>query len=289
MPQPETWGQPTTDPSLSTSRAAAWRLGPDLVPAAQVDVFYHYGFPADLGGGTYRRRAWLVRPLPGSVVISVDGSGDPGTFGTVSGALADWVLQGRPNASIRILDNRTYAETITIEPADNRAIAIEAADGFRPHLRLQGPLTITGSHETATVTLGGLLIEGAVSVEGSLGRLRLLHSTLVPGLSIAEPDPNLPPVPPVLAAPSVSAAAIDAAGDPINTELRLELAFSIVGAVRLLEHADGLYAFDSIIDGTGSARSAASAAPTRSRRPCASSASRFAATCACGRSISRRK
>ncbi len=95
-----------------------------------------------------------------------------------------------PNAIIRIRDNRTYAEAISIEPAAGGFLGIEAADGFRPHLRLHGPLTITGNHPDASVTLGGLLVEGRVQIEGSLGRLRLLHTTLVPGVSIADPDPT---------------------------------------------------------------------------------------------------
>ncbi len=245
------WGQPTTDLVGVDVERGRLSLGPDLVPADRVEVFYHYGFPADLGGGPYRRRAWLTRRSLAELVLTVDGSGEPGTFGTVNAALAAWVAQGRPDAVIRIRDNRTYAEAVTIEPADGRFLAIEAADGVRPHLRLAGPLSITGSHDTAMVTLGGLLIEGRVAIEGSLGRLRLLHTTLVPGVAIAEPDPDLPPPPPAIVEPSVTAAAVGGGGDPANTELRLELGFSIVGPVRLPAHAGGLFALDSIVDGVG--------------------------------------
>jgi hypothetical protein len=181
----------------------------------------------------------------------VDGSGDPGRFATIGDALAEWVSRGRPDTSIRILDNRTYAEALAIEPADQRWIAIEAGDGFRPHLRLTAPLTISGSHDTASVTLGGLLVEGQVAIDGSLGRLRLLHTTLVPGVHVAEPDPDLPPAPPSPVIPSVVAVAAGPAGAPANTELRLELAFSITGALRLPAHADAIVALDSIVDGAG--------------------------------------
>lgn len=245
-----TWGQPQTDLVAVDVARGRLTLGPDLVPADRVVVYYHYGFPANLGGGSYRRRAWLIRRSLAELVLSVDGSGDPGTFATIGAALADWVLQGRPNAIVEMRDNRTYHEVIAIEPADGRFLALEAADGFRPHLRLDGPLTITGDHESATVTLGGLLIEGRIEIEGSLGRLRLLHSTVVPGGSIAEPDPDLPP-PPVAPQPSIQAAATNMAGDPINTELRVEMAFAITGAIRMPAHAEGLFALDSIIDGVG--------------------------------------
>ncbi len=247
----ENWGQPQNDLvgiDVSNGRLA---LGPDLLPASSVEVYSHYGFPADLGGGPYRRRAWLTRRSLAEEVFIVNDTGDPGTFSTIGAALAGWVAQGRPDTVIRIGDNRTYNEPISIEPADSRFISIESADGFRPHLQLDGPLTVTGNHEDATLTLGGLLIEGRVEIEGSLGRLRLLHTTLVPGVSIAEPDPDLPLPPPVVPEPAVSAAAVDGGGDPVNTELRVEMAFSIVGPLRLPDHAEGVFALDSIIDGVG--------------------------------------
>ncbi len=246
-----TWGQPPDDLVGIDVERGRLTLGPDLVPVDSIEVYYHYGFPADLGGGPYPRRAWLTRRSLAELVLEVDGSGDDGIFPTIGAALAEWVAQNRPNAIVRIRDNRSYPEAISIEPADGRFLSIEAADGFRPHVRLTGPLTITGDHSDATVTLGGLLIEGQVEIEGSLGRLRLLHSTLVPGVTIAEPDPDLPPLPPVAPEPSIRAAPTDAGGNTINTELRVELAFAITGAIHLPNHAEGLFALDSIIDGVG--------------------------------------
>jgi hypothetical protein len=246
-----TWGQPSGDLIGVDVARGRLSLGPDLLPATSVHVFFHYGFPADLGGGPYRRRAWLTQPALADQILVVDGSGEPGTFMTVGAALAAWAGLGRPNAIVRVQDNRTYAEALTVEPADDRFLAIEAADGFRPHLRLLAPLSITGEHDTATLTLSGLLVEGRVTVEGSLGRLRVLHSTLVPGVSIAEPDPDLGPPPAVPVEPSIAAAALGATGGVINTELRLELAYSIVGPMRLPGHAAGLVALDTIVDGVG--------------------------------------
>jgi hypothetical protein len=246
-----TWDQPSNDMVAIDVERGRLTLGPNLVPVDSIEVFYHYGFPADLGGGPYPRRAWLTRRALAQLVLEVDGSGDAGSFPTIGAALAEWVAQGRPNAIVRIRDNRSYEEAISIEPADGRFLSIEAADAFRPHVRLTAPLTITGHHPSATVTLGGLLIEGRVEIEGSLSRLRLLHTTLVPGVTIAEPDPALPPVPPVAPEPSIRAAGVDGGGHTINTELRVELAFAITGAMHLPNHAEGLFALDSIIDGVG--------------------------------------
>jgi hypothetical protein len=256
-----TWGQPPDDLVAIDVVRGRLTLGPDLLPADRVEVDSHYGFPADLGGGSYRRRNWLTRQVLAERVIDVDDSGAPGSFSTVGGALASWVADGRPDAIIRIGDNRSYVEAISIEAADARFLSIEAADGFRPHLRLTAPLSITGDHEDATLTLGGLLIEGRIEVEGSLGRLRLIHTTLVPGGAVDEPDPDLPPPPPVAPEPSVLAAAEDGAGNPINTELRVELAFAICGGIRMPDHSEGLFALDSIVDGVGEAAIAGVGAP----------------------------
>ena len=255
----ESWSQTADDQVGVDVARGRLVLGPDLLPAERVDVSYHYGFPAKLGGGPYRRRAWEVRrDLPDTVVIPVNTSGDAGSFDSITGALGDWAGRGRPNCIIRVEDSRTYQETLAIEPANDRFIVIEAADGDRPHLRLEAPLLITGVRETARVTLSGLLIEGRVEIAGSLGLLRLIHSTLVPGISIAEDDP------PAVIEPSIWAAGVDDDGQAINGELRVEMAFSISGPIRLPAGAEGLFAFDSIIDGVGAA---ALASPTDENAP----------------------
>jgi hypothetical protein len=241
-----TWTQTAGDAIGIDVARGRLALGPDLLPAARVAVSYHAGFPGDLGGGAYRRRAWEIRrDLPGLRVIRVNASGAADTVGDLTAALALWAAEGRPDCVIRVEDSRSYAEALTIEAADGRFLVIEAADGQRPHLRLTGPLTITGDHRDARVTLLGLLVEGRVEIEGELGLLRLLHTTLVPGVSIAEDAP------PAVIEPSIWAAATDGDGQAINGDLRVELAFSITGPIRMPETAEGLFAFDSIIDGVG--------------------------------------
>jgi hypothetical protein len=244
----DAWGQPAGNQVAIDVVSGRISLGPVAAAAANPDgvqVWYHEGFPGDLGGGPYRRRAWLVKPAAGTVVLPVDSSGTPGTFTTINAALAQWTVLGKPNAIVRIRDSRTYVEAITIEPADGASIAIEAADGERPHLNLTAPLAIDGDHDSATVTLGGLLVEGRIIIGGSLGRLRLIHTTLVPGQTIAMPGPP-PPV-----QPSIRAALIRPDGSPANTELRLEAAFSIMGRLRLPEHSEALILLDCAVDGGG--------------------------------------
>jgi hypothetical protein len=247
-----TWAQTAGDEVGIDVARGRLVLGPGLLPAEIVEVDYHYGFPADVGGGPYRRRAWLVNPA-GALVYEVDASGAAGTFATINAALAQWVADSRPDAIVRLGDNRTYAEAISLNvgPAAGRSLAIEAVDGARPHLRLNGPLTIDGDRPDFSVTLGGLLVEGRVEIVGSLRRLRLIHSTLVPGVSVAEADPAVPPPPPAPPEPSIRAAAALPLGGLANAELRIEIAFSICGAVRLPDHAESLSVLDSIVDGAG--------------------------------------
>ncbi len=247
------WSQPANADIAIDVSLGRLTIGPDHTPADLVEVYYHYGFPADLGGGPYRRRAWLTDRQFVDRTYVVDSSGVAGPHLTINAALAQWVADGGEDAVIRVVDNATYSEAIAIDtgPAAGTYLAIEAADGARPHILLDGALTLDGDRPDFTVSLSGLLVEGTVEVTGSLRRLRLLHSTLVPGGSVAEPDPDLPAPPAVAAPPSITAVDVLPAGGPANTELAVELAFSISGPIRLPTAADGLYALDSIIDGAG--------------------------------------
>jgi hypothetical protein len=222
-------------------------LGPDLVPAQRVEVDYHYGFSGGLGGGPYRRRPWRVRRDLGFDVIEINADGADGAETSIAAALALWSGAGGGDTILRFTDSATYDEAISIDldPTTGTALVFEAADGERPHLLLDGVFEITGDRPDASVTLSGLLIEGRVEITGQLGRLRLLHTTLVPGVRIA-----LPAGPPAVPDPSIAAAEV-INGAPANSELRLELAFSITGPVRLPRLAEGIWALDSIIDGLG--------------------------------------
>ncbi len=211
-----------------------------------MDVSYHYGFSADMGGGAYERGKWMIDSTLSDLQLFVQqDSPPPGTFSTIGAALTEWTNQGKPNTIISILDNRTYSEPLDIEPTDDAWLAIEAANGVRPHIRPNGDrISITGTHTDAAVTLSGLLVEGGVEVEGDFGKLRLIHTTLVPGRSLDEEGL------PVTTDPSVLVADTDT-GVNINTNFELHAAFSIIGPIRMPEHAQKLYLLDCIVDGIG--------------------------------------
>ncbi|MGD9163233.1 MAG: hypothetical protein PVF13_00600 [Chromatiales bacterium] len=221
----------------------------------RLDVWFHHAFPADLGGGPYERGPWLLDETLAELELFVRQDNTPaGYFASIDAALAAWVahVPARPNAVITILDNRSYSEPLNLELADGRWLVIQAANGARPHIRpAGGTITVSGDHAESSLTLSGLLVEGGVEVTGETGRLRLLHSTLVPGRGLDEDGR------PISNSPSVLVAAQDGGGATINSDFRLEAAFSIAGPLRLPEHAQGLWLLDSIIDGlSGSAISA---------------------------------
>jgi hypothetical protein len=238
-----TWRQPTGEVVGVDVKLGRLAFGTFWEPLQGADVYYHYGFSSDLGGGTYRRKAWQVRRSLTKEIIKVDQSGTtPGSVSSLSGALTQWKDKGKLNTIIVILDSRTYQESITIEPAESHWLVIEAADETRPHLRLNAPLKIVGNCPHSSITLSGLLIEGCIHVAGSLGRLRLLHSTLVPGQSLREDGL------PATADPSILVEG-GSADKPLNDMLRVEVAFSITGPLQIPDHAKGLWILDSIVDG----------------------------------------
>ena len=250
----EVWSQPLSDQIGIDPVRGRLALGSDYVPTSgepsRFEVYFHYGFPADMGGGPYRRRAWLTRKSLAARVYVVDDTGTS-TFPTIAAALAQWIGEVPPplSAIIRVQTNRTYKDALAVDLNNRDFLSIEAADGFRPHLQLPSPFAVTGSSPQATLTLGGLLIEGRIDVSGELRKLRLIHTTLIPGCTIAEG--TLPS-----SDPSVTVAGGGAGNQPLNTAFRLEAAFSIMGALHVPEHAQGIFALDCIIDRTGPAAQA---------------------------------
>ena len=255
--QPAAGGPPISMPIEAAVDPVLGRIAfPAGVTPARVDVSYVHGFPGDLGGGPYERRLTLATPTAGTWARTVSRL-DPGAdFNTLGAALAAWANPGLGNkadAIITILDSATYAEALALEPAVNHGLVIQAANGHRPHLRLAdglgalGRLAVTGTtSSTASLTLNGLLVEGSLDVApNSLGRLSILHCTLVPGRSLdAQGQPGAPE------APSVVVGALD-------TGLTLSIDHAIVGPVRLPSEASGLVVQDSIVDapaGGGRAR-----------------------------------
>lgn len=207
--------------------------------ASDIFVSYHYGFSMEMGGGEYDRAKWLV-PDPAPLVV------------TGGGTNLEAQIAARPLATrtvIEIRDSASYTLTadITLNPGESLILqaAPLAIEYTRPHIQLaNGSIAIQTAavNSDASLTLSGLLIEGGLRVEGDVGRLRLLHTTLVPGRSVEQEN---------AAAPTGFSleVAIGPAIAPINTELEIEMAFSIVGALRIPSQVAQLLLLDSIVVG----------------------------------------
>jgi hypothetical protein len=229
-------------------------------PTASVDVYYHYGFPADLGGGPYERSKWEIRPEVASVRLVVQEGVAPGPdrFPDLLQAVQAWVARGRPSAVISVLDSRRYALPALIALPNDGFLAIEAANGARPLLQTEAagleigvlaPASPSDPTREATLTLSGVLVEGYLHVTGDLGRLRLIHATVVPGRNLTESGQGATVEPGIVAEGG-------AAGALLNTELRVEIAFSVVGALAVPEHGRGVLVLDSIVDALEAGRPA---------------------------------
>lgn len=242
----ETWTQPSGNNVGIDVRSGRIAFGPAFVPATSVDVNYNYGFSGDVGGGPYQRAKWLMdEEVPAVRLTVLEGAPAP-RFPSLNDAVTEWINQGRPNTVITIDDNRSYSLNSPLELADDSFLVIQANDGLRPHILPEGgELEIIGVHPGSELTLSGLLVEGAVHVTGEIQKLRLLHTTLVPGRALEEDGA------PSTLLPSVTVDDTDAGGDTINAAFRLHVAFSITGPLRLPNHADSLVLLDSIVDGLG--------------------------------------
>lgn len=228
----EDWMQPPGDLVAVDVRRGRITFGPDAF-ATNVLLTWQYGFPADLGGGPYPRSSWLIKPKAQTAIIPVKT--------TIYDALKDWRALGQPDAILVIGDSRTYEETqpLLLDAPDDIRLAIEARDRCRPHLKLYKTMLVghPKANENTCVTLSGVVVEGDVRVAVPRGCFRLIHSTLVPLRRLVHGTPR--PMPSLV---------VDSSP---NADLRVEIAFSITGALRIPDTTRGVWLLDSIVDGLG--------------------------------------
>ena len=169
-------------------------------PAAEVRVRYHYGFSADIGGGTYDRSASVGAFEASALRVGTDPlqeiSEGVARFATIGEALAHWSalpLAERPGV-IEIDDNSTYSEEISeIDLPQGASLTIRAANRRRPTVLLTSELNIVGG-EDADFEVNGLLIGNhGLRVTGQVRSLRITDCTLVPGRRLSEQGEPLEP------------------------------------------------------------------------------------------------
>lgn len=163
------------------------------VKHSDVLVDYYYGFSSEVGGGFYDRRTSIGQTSEGTRQYDI---GKSHSIKTVKEAISAWetdlMTDSSLNAVFCIKDSRIYDENNLdfIIPA-GKTLKIMADNEERPVIRLTDPMTIKG--ETAgkdqpggQMIIDGLLIAGSYIkiLDGDLGSLQLLHSTLVPGIDL---------------------------------------------------------------------------------------------------------
>ncbi len=220
------------DPVLGRIAVAA-----DLKVPESVATTYHYGFSADLGGGEYSRAR--TADATGTTVRKVPTA----AFPTISAALTTAPVPEQ--LVLEITDSGRYEETLSIVVAAGGHLILRAAEQCRPTLILGGDLSLGGGTDSA-VSLEGLLIAGGrLRVPGTAGnrlaRLRIAHTTLVPGRTLdAAGNPG---------SPDAESLAVEIA------DCEVQIDHAILGALRI--HAGAaLSARDSIIDATAAHRMA---------------------------------
>lgn len=219
-------------------------LGRIAIPANRTDapetveVRYHYGFSADIGGGEYGRGATFSVDLANIQRVTTDTS--------IAAALT---ALGSNSGVIEIGDSGHYAEAPALTLADGQTIEIRAADGERPLLRPGGTLEISGASDSVLILNGLLISGGTLRVRGNLLRLVLRHCTLVPGVTLASDGTPQQPETPSLVVES--------------TDTEIELDRCITGGLRT-ERSTTVHINSSMIDATAPDRFAY-AAPTGSQ------------------------
>jgi hypothetical protein len=134
---------------------------------------------------------------------------------------------------VEILDSGRYEENLSISVPAGERIEVRSRNGSFPTAVLTADFAIRGDAESE-VTLNGLrIVGGTLRISGSLRRVRLVHCTLVPGLTLNEDGTPTSPSSPSLV--------LESAGTV------LEIDHSIVGPIRIHPDAEATI-HGSIVD-----------------------------------------
>jgi hypothetical protein len=249
------------------------RLGRLTFPSSAtpnaVEVAYAFGFPADVGGGPYERRPYLLEQFvdvkrPPTVVFGVgrDAALVQGTnFPTLAQAVQAWNAEPAGTVGVIVVfDSRTYPEALTgvsqVKLPERSSLLIVggqrpaetpdafAASGVRPHVH--GDIEVLGTapdtEAPGHLQLDGLLIEGSVTVRaGNLGTLRLSNCTIAPRSAGDAPGPS----------PRRLSAEASPKLERLVEARTIEIVRSVVGPVSLADDRYALVIDTSVVDGTG--------------------------------------
>ncbi|WP_281545486.1 hypothetical protein [Grimontia sp. SpTr1] len=208
---------------------------PTSIPVPDtVEVTYHYGAAADIGGGSYpRSEGFIVFNTPSQEI----GEGE-----AIQPALD--LIQNGGVAEIGV--SHVFTEALNVSVNADQTLSLRAADGHRAFVDLDGDdMTLIGGEE-AEIVLDGLVVTGGRLLipdtgDNALRRLVLRNVTLVPGLSLdINGEPTSPEQPSlVVEIPNVT----------------VEIERSVLGGIRTVEGAS-VTIKDSMLDGNSHTRTA---------------------------------
>ncbi|PMN70244.1 hypothetical protein [Enterovibrio norvegicus] len=213
----------SVDPELGRLFLPASMDEPDVV-----EISYHYGMCADVGGGDYSRAEGFIQGLSPLLTIAAGESIQPALDTLVSGGVAE------------ISVSHVFTEPLAIAVDVDQTLSLRSADGHRAFINLDGDdMTVVGGEE-AEVVIDGLTLYGGRLVlpddgNNALRRLVLRNVTLVPGIHLSmDGEPQQPTTPSlVVEIPNVT----------------VEIERSILGAIHCVEGAS-VTVKDSMIDAT---------------------------------------
>ena len=205
-------------------------IGSALAVPSQVRTSFFHGTAGTLGGGSYDRAPWMIAGSPDRVITVGTTGAD---FTDLGAALTTWSGEAAERTLVQILDSETYVMPSALT-ATARDLIVEAANGQRPVLQpgaLDAVLQLTG---TARFTFSGVAIDGRITLGNDVELLRLMHVTLPPD-GQRKPDGSL-----LAAGPSITVAGP-------STRLRVNIAFSVLGEIRIDDNMDQLQILDSLV------------------------------------------
>ena len=205
---------------------------PSAEPAPnKVEVTYHYGAIAEIGGGEYGRTASFHTNNDTRVRVPTDKS-------TIQDAINSLSSEG---GVVEIEDNARYHEKIEINVPSEKRIEIRAANLRRPALILNGNAVVTGGSHSGFTINGVLIAGGTIDVpekinshtDNKLHELSIDHATV-----LSMPLPEIQSSPP---APGQPAIVVEC------NETTLAIDKSITGSLQVVDTSE-IQISESIVD-----------------------------------------
>jgi len=196
-------------------------LAPDFPTPKVLRVSYCYGFPAEIGGGSYDRTPNLptLDPSRFNLVAVIGSIATP----TLEGAIAAWNMLPAGSSGLIILPgfetldvNLTGTAAITL-PAQSQLWILSAqrqlsgANDFtydESCTLLRGNIEVEGNRgggvaipPAGQLSLSGLWISGSLRILGDAANVQIMDCTLVPGIALQRCGlPTMPGAPSIIAA-----------------------------------------------------------------------------------------